>query len=1413
MSQIKGRFLQNNFTNGIITPLLDQRYDYEKQRNSVRNLENFYILPHGGISFRRGTKKIHNTKPLDLGAEWKLLDHNVPGIHRAMAYSPLLNTLVIMPQKSDGTNTVIYTKDFKTWNVTTIQRGVWEKVIWISELKRFVAVASSVDIANREKRVAVSLDGVDWVTFTSSDKELRSIAWSPTLGKMVAVAYNASPDFISSPDGVHWSGTNNVPANGYTDIIWCEFMSKFVVISETGINRSLYSADGIDWTEKNTVIDKAFTSLAVSNENDRIIAVASDSEMVMRGSKDVNGNLVWSDTTDTGLSQRWKSAVYVPEQDKFVCVSEDGGSYRSVFSTDGTASAWKKYNGDSTTSVWQDLIWIPERNKLLASSTTKLMEFDFGDITKKKTRMIPFIFSQTDALMIELGNKYARLYKNDAIVTTTKRAISDINISASPVVVSYTGSSAFTNGDRIILRNIAGTTGLNNREYQISNHTAIADGFSFELLDSINTGLSAYVSDGYIEKILEFATPFADDKLNEVKYTQSADVMYFFHSNYPTFKVSRVSDTTWITSSMTAKPPPTEEKDTDLSVTISIDSITHVGAVATVTISAGHSYWEGAYITIAGAYDPLYNGTFQINTVTSTTFKYTMSGTPDLDAQGTLVASATTLKPAATGGTNILFQSGSAVFQNADRGRQIKYGLSRATIKELLPPGVPSMVKTISTITHSGKTATVTSSSHGYSNGDRITVHGVDQEEYNGTFKISGVTASTFNYTMDKNPGVNASGTLMLCYKSDYSLDVVSITRTDDEATCTTSSAHGYQNGFSVTIKGANQSEYNGTFFIFDVTSTTFKYTVSGTPATPATGTIFVKLDSPTNVVACDIDIDFSSTSIIPAGDWYLTASPKATLTFSAKGHTDESVKVTSDLKTFRSTDVGKYIRFLRSDTGTYATFQITKVINPKEIRALTILRIHKDDSKTIDSENWTLETSDWSIIYGFPSSGVFFQDRLWVVRDSTVWASMTGDYENFNLGDMDDSAIKTTFLSREINKAIWITVDREQLICGTNGGEWLISSGNTDTTITPTNINLNKTTNYGSISTCDPVIIQNGVLFVQQSGTKLRRLAYDFASDGYMAEDLTIHAEHLFKYQITKVAFQMEPIPIVWVITSQGELFGLTMLAEQQVSGWGRFNFSFGFVEDIAIIPSGKYPKTYLTVLRDVNGKLTRFVEILEPPFLVDQTESLDDRKEMFVEALGSDTYKYGYKYDFNPITEYSNTKGKIGNFFDCSIIYDGDSTSTVGGLGHLEGCRVNALIDGTTLDENLLVSGGTVTTSVPGSVILVGLPYRGLVELIPPQASLDNGFSLGLVKRLLSMVVNIYASSNFKYGTDLNNMLDARFITYDSTEYKLWSGDSIDEAINCDYRRIPNIYLQQQKSYPLNILSVVTEAEILNH
>lgn len=72
-------------------------------------------------------------------------------------------------------------------------------------------------------------------------------------------------------------------------------------------------------------------------------------------------------------------------------------------------------------------------------------------------------------------------------------------------------------------------------------------------------------------------------------------------------------------------------------------------------------------------------------------------------------------------------------------------------------------------------------------------------------------------------------------FAESTTIRIVSLTRVSTTATARTKNAHGLVTGQQVLIKGAEQLEYNGTFTITVLDADEFTYTVSGTPATPAT--------------------------------------------------------------------------------------------------------------------------------------------------------------------------------------------------------------------------------------------------------------------------------------------------------------------------------------------------------------------------------------------------------------------------------------------------------------------------------------------------------------------------------------------------------------------------------------------------
>ena len=150
----------------------------------------------------------------------------------------------------------------------------------------------------------------------------------------------------------------------------------------------------------------------------------------------------------------------------------------------------------------------------------------------------------------------------------------------------------------------------------------------------------------------------------------------------------------------------------------------------------------------------------------------------------------------------------------------------------------PNPLKAITGITSAdGATARATLvAGHDYANGDSVLITGASPSQFNGVFTISNVTATNFDYTI---AGVAATSTGNITAQKGVR-QVQSILRGDWMATVTLSN-HGFANGDTVLISGANQDAYNGAFTIANVTANSFTYMLNELPSTPATGTILAE--------------------------------------------------------------------------------------------------------------------------------------------------------------------------------------------------------------------------------------------------------------------------------------------------------------------------------------------------------------------------------------------------------------------------------------------------------------------------------------------------------------------------------------------------------------------------------------------
>lgn len=415
-----------------------------------------------------------------------------------------------------------------------------------------------------------------------------------------------------------------------------------------------------------------------------------------------------------------------------------------------------------------------------------------------------------------------------------------------------------------------------------------------------------------------------------------------------------------------------------------------------------------------------------------------------------------------------------------------------------------------------------------------------------------------------------------------------------------------------------------------------------------------------------------------------------------------------------------------------------------------------------------------------YPRAVGYFQQRLCYAGTSnkpqTLWFSRTGVFTNFGYSfpTKDDDAITWTMASNEVNTIQHLTPLRS-LMTFTDGAEWIIqgqSSGFTAKTIN------GDAQTYNGIGKLRPLVLNDTALYAQERGRTVTAFGYSLESDGFSGSDISVLSPQMLQeFSLVDWDYQQIPYSVVWGAREDGQMVGITYLAEQQVIGWHR-HVTDGQVISVCSVPEGRQDALYLCVARVVQGETRHYVErmadrqlprlfgapAIEYGWFVDCGLRYDGvnppTSPVTMTLTGGDEWKYPEVLQLVCSNSAQFAAGDVGDAIHYRSVggtvrleivsYSSGSTvmvrpfgvvpaairgvpfnnwaiarDTLSGLGHLEGRSVVALADGEVIND-LTVVGGTVSLGEPAGVVLIGLPYESELQTlevnIPGQETLSD-------------------------------------------------------------------------------------------
>ena len=496
-----------------------------------------------------------------------------------------------------------------------------------------------------------------------------------------------------------------------------------------------------------------------------------------------------------------------------------------------------------------------------------------------------------------------------------------------------------------------------------------------------------------------------------------------------------------------------------------------------------------------------------------------------------------------------------------------------------------------------------------------------------------------------------------------------------------------------------------------------------------------------------------------------------------------------------------------------------------------------------------------------YPGAVSYFEQRRVFAGTNnapqSIWMTKSGTESNmsFGLPIRDDDRIEFRVAAREANTIRHI-VPLTQLLLLTGSAEWRVTSVNSDA-ITPTSISV-KPQSYVGANNSQPVIVNNSLVYGAARGGHVRELGYNWQANGFITGDLSLRAPHLFdNFTILDMSLAKAPIPVVWMVSSNGKLLGLTYVPEQQIGAWHQHDTD-GLFESVACVSEGDDDVTYCVIKRIIEGSEVRYVERMGTRLFATQRDSF------FVDA-GS-TYN-GTNTDTNRTVTISGgtnfTKGEtvtvtvnynlfnappsVADKNDAIVIVDGTtlyrltilgtSSQTVAtakldkdlpaslrntgittyevardkisGLGYLEGKTLNILADGAVHPQRV-VSSGEISLERAASVVHLGLPYESDLNTLPLALQIE-ALGQGRVKNLNHVWLRVLESSGIFAGPSADKLVEAKQRTTEpyGTPPNLKTQD-IKIMLTPQWQDNGQLFVRQTDPLPLTVVGLTLEAAI---
>lgn len=239
----------------------------------------------------------------------------------------------------------------------------------------------------------------------------------------------------------------------------------------------------------------------------------------------------------------------------------------------------------------------------------------------------------------------------------------------------------------------------------------------------------------------------------------------------------------------------------------------------------------------------------------------------------------------------------------------------------------------------------------------------------------------------------------------------------------------------------------------------------------------------------------------------------------------------------------------LRFKTPIRSFFKIIQYTDPRNVVVQTTSPLIRNLS------NYRWELGAFSETTGYPQSLTIHEERKIYggtrSKPNTVWGSTVNDFPNFLKGDLDTSPYQFTIKSDSFDSIRWMRSTRS-LNVGTENSESVVGTRDSASVISPTNVDVQTQTYFGS-SNVQAIVTADLIYFIQGQNERVRSTQYDFGTDQYLSNEVSLLAHHITESGIKEMSFRRHPYSTIFFVLNNGKAVSFTYERENFVRGWSR--------------------------------------------------------------------------------------------------------------------------------------------------------------------------------------------------------------------------------------------------------------------